>query len=87
MGRTRSEGQLVLSNLTIGDLDKIKKAFENTLDAQRHHRVTYPGKGPAPMQFHFLEREIPNGKNQQAADGSQQRIDGNPKSTLDELEK
>ena len=82
-----SEGQLVLSNLTIGDLDKIKKAFENTLAAQRHHRVTYPGKGPAPMQFHFLEREIPNGKNQQAADGSQQRIDGNPKSTLDELEK
>jgi putative nucleotidyltransferase with HDIG domain len=53
------EGQLGQSGLTVGDLEKVKAAFLSTLSAQRHQRVRYPGKGPAPVQFHFLQKELP----------------------------
>ncbi|HES58589.1 MAG TPA: HDIG domain-containing protein [Firmicutes bacterium] len=53
------EGQLGKSGLTVGDLEKVKAAFNRTLAAQRHQRVSYPGKGPAPIQFHFLQKELP----------------------------
>lgn len=53
------EGQLVDSGLTVGDLDEVKRAFIRVLAAQRHQRVSYPGQGPAPMQFHWVERERP----------------------------
>lgn len=62
------EGQLIDSGLTLGELEKVKKAFAQILIAQRHQRVSYPGKPPAPVHFHFMGRDIPqpvaNGANQ-----------------------
>lgn len=54
------EGQLGSSRLTVGELEQVKAAFIRTLAAQRHQRVSYPGKGPAPVQFHFLQKDLPD---------------------------
>lgn len=53
------EGQLLNSDLTLGELDKIKAAFTQTLIAQRHQRLSYPGKPSTPIHFHFMGRDIP----------------------------
>jgi cyclic-di-AMP phosphodiesterase PgpH len=54
-----TEGQLTHSRLTLGELEQVKAAFAQILLAQRHNRVTYPGKPAAPVHFHFMGREIP----------------------------
>lgn len=53
--------QLIDSGLTIGDLQRVKDAFVRILLAQRHHRLTYPGDAPPPLQFHFVNGELPTG--------------------------
>jgi len=53
------EKQLVDSGLTLGDLSRIKEAFNRILAARRHHRPSYPGKPPTPVHFHFLGKSIP----------------------------
>lgn len=55
-----AEGQLTDSSLTLGELEKIKQAFAQILIAQRHQRVSYPGKPPAPVHFHFMGKDIPH---------------------------
>jgi hypothetical protein len=53
------EGQLTDSGLTLGELEQIKRAFGQILIAQRHQRLSYPGKPPAPVHFHFMGQDIP----------------------------
>jgi len=54
------EGQLVKSGLTLGDLELVKEAFARILIAQRHHRVTYPGKALTGLRLHFHGRDLPH---------------------------
>ncbi len=54
-----AEGQLTHSRLTLGELEQVKAAFSQILLAQRHNRVSYPGKPAAPMHFHFMGKDIP----------------------------
>jgi putative nucleotidyltransferase with HDIG domain len=51
-----ADGQLVRSNLSLGDLEEIKKAFERVLQAIRHHRITYPGKMRSVI--HFMQPDM-----------------------------
>lgn len=54
-----AEGQLTHSCLTLGELEQVKASFAQVLLAQRHNRISYPGKPAAPMHFHFMGKDIP----------------------------